>query len=84
MIVVATADFELYHELVTALRERGVEFTTVEPDDGVPYLGTGTRGMGDVLAAVNIARIEGERVDEPVVTRNVDEFPRAPVRVSPY
>ncbi len=36
MIVVATADFELYHELVTALRERGVEFTTVEPDDGVP------------------------------------------------
>jgi len=36
VIVVATADFELYHELVTALRERGVEFTTVEPDDGVP------------------------------------------------
>jgi hypothetical protein len=36
VIVVATADFEVYHELVTALRERGVEFTTVEPGDGVP------------------------------------------------
>ena len=36
MIVVATADFEVYHEVVTALRERGVEFTTVEPGDDLP------------------------------------------------
>lgn len=36
MIVVATADFELYHGIVTELRERGVEFTTVEPGDELP------------------------------------------------
>ena len=36
MIVVATADFELYHEVVTALRERGVEFTTIEPGEDLP------------------------------------------------
>ncbi len=36
MIVVATADFELYHEVVTALRERGIEFTTVEPGEDLP------------------------------------------------
>jgi len=202
VIVVATADFELYHEVVTALRDRGVEFTTVEPDEELPdrteilvtgedddlsvpagvevvraspeesrraieavlaitrggdgrtvvgvdpgerpgiavlkgdvvvatfqvpadraaeliseeladavdplvrvgdgarlvgarliddldvpvelvdetgttpYLGAGTRGMGDVLAAVNIARIEGERVDERDVTPTAGELQR--------
>jgi hypothetical protein len=33
-----------------------------------PYLGTGARGMDDVLAAVNIARREGRRVE----SRQVD------------
>jgi hypothetical protein len=33
-----------------------------------PHLGTGARGMGDVLAAVNIARREGE----PITERSVD------------
>ncbi|WP_135663785.1 hypothetical protein [Halorhabdus rudnickae] len=36
MIVVATADFELYHGVVTELRDRGVTFTTIEPDDPLP------------------------------------------------
>ena len=36
MIVVATADFEVYHEVVTELRERDVSFTTVEPGDPFP------------------------------------------------
>ena len=36
MIVVATGDFELYHDLVAELRERDVEFTTVEPGDPLP------------------------------------------------
>ncbi|PSQ27943.1 hypothetical protein BRD09_08010 [Halobacteriales archaeon SW_10_68_16] len=182
MVVVATADFELYHEVVTTLRDRGVEFTTVEPDDELPegatvvvtgedeevpvpagvevvraspenprgaiesvlaltrggggrtvvgvdpgerpgiavlkgdvvvatfqvpadraaerlvgariiddlsvpvelvdetgttpYLGAGTRGMGDVLAAVNIARIEGERVDERDIDPTAGELQR--------
>ncbi|MFA9516461.1 hypothetical protein ACERIT_04470 [Halopenitus sp. H-Gu1] len=33
-----------------------------------PYLGGGARGMGDVLAAVNIARIEGE----PMAQRRIE------------
>ncbi|SFR53061.1 hypothetical protein [Halogeometricum limi] len=36
MIVVATADFELYHDVVSDLRDRGVSFTTVEPGDEIP------------------------------------------------
>ena len=36
MIVVATSDFEVYHGVVTELRERGTTFTTVEPDEGLP------------------------------------------------
>ncbi|MFC6717445.1 hypothetical protein ACFQGT_04840 [Natrialbaceae archaeon GCM10025810] len=36
MIVVATADFEVYHEVVTELRDRGATFTTVEPDEEPP------------------------------------------------
>ncbi|ELY42068.1 hypothetical protein [Natronorubrum sulfidifaciens] len=36
MIVVATSDFEVYHGVVTELRDRGTEFTTVEPDMSLP------------------------------------------------
>ncbi|RYJ15187.1 hypothetical protein ELS19_15370 [Halogeometricum borinquense] len=36
MIVVATADFELYHEIVGDLRDRGVAFTTVKPGAEIP------------------------------------------------
>ncbi len=36
MLVVATEDFELYHELVTELRDRDVNFTTVEPTEEIP------------------------------------------------
>jgi hypothetical protein len=36
VIVVATADFELYHDVVGELRDRGAEFTTVEPGDELP------------------------------------------------
>lgn len=36
VIVVATEDFELYHDAVAELRDRGVEFTTVEPGDTLP------------------------------------------------
>ena len=36
MIVVATEDFEVYHEVVTELRERGIDFTTVEPGAEIP------------------------------------------------
>lgn len=36
MIVVATEDFEVYHGVVTELRERGVDFTTIEPGEDLP------------------------------------------------
>jgi len=36
VIVVATADFEVYHGTVNELRERGVSFTTIEPGDDLP------------------------------------------------
>lgn len=36
MLVVATADFEAYHGLVSELRERGVAFTTIEPGQTLP------------------------------------------------
>jgi membrane-associated protease RseP (regulator of RpoE activity) len=36
VIVVATEDFEVYHEVVAELRDRDVEFTTVEPGDDLP------------------------------------------------
>jgi len=60
VIVVATADFEVYHEVVTALRERDVSFTTIEPGEPLPerasVLVTGTDDEVDVPAAVPVVR----------------------------
>ncbi|WP_267163079.1 hypothetical protein [Halovenus salina] len=36
MIVVATEDFELYHEVVGELRDRDISFTTIEPGQEPP------------------------------------------------
>lgn len=36
MIVVATGDFELYHDLVNGLRERRLNFTTVRVGEAIP------------------------------------------------
>ena len=47
--------------IVEALSDVPVEL--VDETGTTPYLGTGARGMGDVLAAVNIARLEGERIE---------------------
>lgn len=40
VIVVATQDFEVYHEIVAELRDRAVPFTTIEPGDEVPAKAT--------------------------------------------
>ncbi|ERH11188.1 MAG: hypothetical protein J07HX64_02971 [halophilic archaeon J07HX64] len=48
--------------------ELDVPVELVDETGTTPYLGTGTRGVGDVIAAINIARIEGERVE----SRDVD------------
>lgn len=46
----------------------------VDETGTTPYLGTGARGMGDVLAAVNIAHIEGERVDSRQIEPTTGEL----------
>jgi len=48
----------------------------VDETGTTPYLGTGARGMGDVLAAVNIARLAGERVDTLTVEPTAGELQR--------
>jgi membrane-associated protease RseP (regulator of RpoE activity) len=60
--------------LVNDLDDVTVEL--VDETGTTPYLGTGARGMGDVLAAVNIARLEGERVDSREVDPTAGELQR--------
>jgi hypothetical protein len=47
--------------IVDALDDVRVEL--VDETGTTPHLGTGARGLGDVLAAVNVARREGEVVE---------------------
>jgi len=61
VIVVATDDFEVYHGVVGELRERGVAFTTVEPDADLP------EGAEAVITAG-----EGVETDLPVVVADAD------------
>ncbi|WP_277541993.1 hypothetical protein [Haloarcula laminariae] len=68
MIVVATDDFELYHGVVTELRDRGVEFTTIEPGDEWPD------GAAVAVAAA------GERVEIPDGVELVSADPERPRR----
>ncbi|ELZ96816.1 hypothetical protein C440_03543 [Haloferax mucosum ATCC BAA-1512] len=70
MIVVATADFELYHEAVDELRSRGVSFTTVEPGDPLPeHARVLITGPDDEIEA-NIERVTATGDD---ARRAVDE-----------
>jgi hypothetical protein len=48
----------------------------VDETGTTPYLGTGARGMGDVLAAVNIARTEGERIESREIEPTAGEIQR--------
>lgn len=48
-----------------------VRIELVDETGTTPYLGTGARGMGDVLAAVNIANLEGD----PIETRTIEPTP---------
>jgi hypothetical protein len=60
--------------LVNDLEDVTVEL--VDETGTTPYLGTGARGMGDVLAAVNIARLEGERVESREIEPTAGELQR--------
>jgi hypothetical protein len=48
-------------KVIEAIDDVPVEL--VDETGTTPYLGSGARGMGDVLAAVNIARLDGERIE---------------------
>ena len=61
-------------QLINDLEDVRVEL--VDETGTTPYLGTGARGMGDVLAAVNIARLEGEPVDTREVEPTEGELQR--------
>ncbi|MDS0294316.1 hypothetical protein [Halogeometricum luteum] len=54
----------------------GVTVELVDETGTTPYLGTGARGMGDVLAAVNIARRRGEPVDSRDIEPTQGELQR--------
>ncbi|WP_323675545.1 hypothetical protein [Halorubellus sp. PRR65] len=77
MIVVATADFEVYHDVVGELRDRGVAFTTVEPEDDLPddtdVVVTGP-GEGDA--------VESHGVDGPNVVEAEPDAPRRAVEAA--
>jgi len=60
VIVVATADFEVYHEVVGELRDRDVAFTTVEPGDPLP-------ANADVVVTASSDDDDDPAVDVPVV-----------------
>jgi hypothetical protein len=54
----------------------GVPVELVDETGTTPYLGTGARGMGDVLAAVNIARLDGERIESRDIEPTAGEIQR--------
>ena len=66
MIVVATADFEVYHDVVAELRERNVRFDTAEPGEELP-----------AEAAVAIVGPEDEHPPVPTVRASPDHPRRA-------
>jgi hypothetical protein len=61
-------------KIIEAIEDVPVEL--VDETGTTPYLGTGARGMGDVLAAVNIARLEGEVVQERDIEPTPGEIQR--------
>lgn len=71
MIVVATADFEVYHGVVNELRERGVTFTTVAADDEGP--------LPDGARAVVVGPDEDLAAEGAEVVRADPEDPRGAV-----
>lgn len=71
MIVVASEDFELYHGLVGALRDRSVAFTTIAPGEPLPETATVViQSPEDPTPEAGVERIEA-RPDN--VRRAVDE-----------
>ena len=70
MIVVATSDFEVYHGVVNELRDRGVQFTTREPDESLP-------DTAELLITGSEDEIEPSQIGVEVVRAAPDEPRRA-------
>ncbi|MFB6105872.1 MAG: hypothetical protein ABEJ70_02760 [Halobacteriaceae archaeon] len=90
MIVVATADFEVYHDVVHELRERQVPFTTVEPGDELPpeTRAVITGADDDVAVGPDVVRVVAEpdaprRAVEAALTRLREGDGRTVVGVDP-
>jgi len=64
VIVVATDDFELYHDLIKELRGREVTFTTIEPGAPIPPGATAIVTGGEPIEAAE---------DIPMFTAAIDE-----------
>jgi len=78
VIVVATAEFEVYHEVVGDLRDRGAEFTTVEPGDPLPEsTAVVVTGPDD-----DVWPAGGEAASEVPVVRATPGEPRAAVEAA--
>lgn len=58
--------------IIDELPELPVEL--VDETGTTPYLGTGARGMGDVLAAANIARMDGEYIESRDIEPSTGEI----------
>ncbi len=56
--------------------ELAVPVELVDETGTTPYLGAGARGAGDIIAAINIAQIEGERVDSREIEPTAGELKR--------
>jgi hypothetical protein len=56
VIVVATEDFEVYHDVVRELRDRDAVFTTVEPGEALPE-----RTTVLIVAAEEVEDVRGDR-----------------------
>jgi hypothetical protein len=76
VIVVATADFECYHDLVAELRGRSVEFTTVSPGDDLPGSTRVVLTGADDPAPAGVERV----VVEPGAARDAVERALAALR----
>jgi hypothetical protein len=55
---------------------QSVPVELVDETGTTPYLGSGARGMGDVLAAVNIARLDGEEIESRTIEPTAGELQR--------
>ncbi|MFB6254833.1 MAG: hypothetical protein ABEI06_09490 [Halobacteriaceae archaeon] len=53
---------------------QGAPIELVDETGTTPHLGTGVRGLDDVLAAINIAQIEGERITDREITPTSGEI----------